>query len=540
MKNMVYKLIKNNIFTKSMVNVIEERMSIIYPGNKEKVVDVTLKEILKIIIINILVVSIILLYGKTNIFYVFMSFMIMYMLSKNKVYSKFNMLDIKLLKQFEKFLQDVRFKFKYDGMIDEALQEALQNSDYEMYLQGNLLLESLNDKESDSYTYVDIAPNSFFMTFYALCVTVKRYGDKIKNDKSLFIMNLSFLKDDINTEILKREKINAMFMGLTGIIVIPLFAIKSICIWGIRNIPQLTDYYNGVIGKLTIVIITVITLIIFNIVMKLKYPIDFDNNKSLWIKELLDIKWVDELIMQHISKNYKKYYRMDMFLKSIVYKYNVKEFLICRIFKSIGTFILSTVLIISMGIHKIGILGVGISILLIACVTICTYNYEYMMLLIREKLLKISREEEIVRFQSVILILMYMDRVSIEVILEWLERFAIVFKNNIERIADTLVYKGIKVFDDAKDDVAFLPFERLMDCFIASDRIGIEKSFSDILSDRAYYVEKHKQENDLIINNKALIAKFISFIPICIVICFVLVIPFVYQGLRQIQSFTLI
>ena len=52
MKNMVYKLIKNNIFTKSMVNVIEERMSIIYPGNKEKVVDVTLKEILKIIIIN--------------------------------------------------------------------------------------------------------------------------------------------------------------------------------------------------------------------------------------------------------------------------------------------------------------------------------------------------------------------------------------------------------------------------------------------------------------------------------------------------------
>ena len=48
---MVYKLIKNNIFTKSMVNVIEERMSIIYPGNKEKVVDVTLKEILKIIII---------------------------------------------------------------------------------------------------------------------------------------------------------------------------------------------------------------------------------------------------------------------------------------------------------------------------------------------------------------------------------------------------------------------------------------------------------------------------------------------------------
>jgi len=49
LKNTVYNLLKNNIFTKGVVNVIEERMSIIYPGNKEKIVDVTIKEILKII-----------------------------------------------------------------------------------------------------------------------------------------------------------------------------------------------------------------------------------------------------------------------------------------------------------------------------------------------------------------------------------------------------------------------------------------------------------------------------------------------------------
>ena len=92
MKNTVYNLLKNNIFTKGVVNVIEERMSIIYPGNKEKIVDVTIKEILKIIMINILVVFIILLYGKTDIFYIFMCFVIMCMLSKNKIYSKFEII----------------------------------------------------------------------------------------------------------------------------------------------------------------------------------------------------------------------------------------------------------------------------------------------------------------------------------------------------------------------------------------------------------------------------------------------------------------
>ncbi|MBO5069610.1 MAG: thioredoxin domain-containing protein, partial [Roseburia sp.] len=45
-------------------------------------------------------------------------------------------------------------------------------------------------------------------------------------------------------------------------------------------------------------------------------------------------------------------------------------------------------------------------------------------------------------------------------------------------------------------------------------------------------MEKHKQENEIMIGNKALIAKFIAFIPMCMVICFVLVVPFVYQGLQ--------
>lgn len=519
--------------------MIENRMSIIYPGNKTKIADMTEQEILKIIILNLVVIIAMCIYGKTDIFYIFMCVVVMSMLSKDRIYSKFNALDIKLLKQFEKFLQDVRFQFKYDGMIDEAMQEALQNSDYEMYLQGNMILESINEKGNDGNNYSDIAPNSFFLTFYALCVTVKKYGDKIKDDKSIFIMNLSYLKEDINTEILKREKINAHFMGLIGIIVFPLFFIKPICIWGIKNIPQLSSYYNGIMGKATIVIITCITLIIFNIVVKLKYPIEFENNKNQWVKEILGIKWIDVRLMKRINRNYRKYYQMDTFLKSIVYKYNIKEFIVYRDVKSFSALLITWVMVASMEIYKTGLIGIIISIILVAGVTIGVYNYEYIMLLIREKLLKISREEEIVRFQSVILILMYMDRVSIEMILEWLEKFAIVFKNCIEKISDTLVYKGINVFRDAKDNVSFLPFERLMDCFIASDRIGISKAFSDVVSDRIYYVEKHKQENDIIINDKSTIAKFISFVPICAIICFVLVIPFVYEGLKQMQSFTM-
>ncbi len=538
LRNAIYKIFSKIPITNELVKQIEIRMSIIYPENRDKVIRTTVLEIVKIIVINIIVFLALVIYGKVDIFYIFMCFIVMYILSKSIMYSKFDNLDIKLLKQFEKFLQEVRFQFKYDGMIDEALQEALQNADYEMYLQGNMILESLNEKDNNNY--IETAPNNFFLNFYALCETVKKYGDKVKDEKSLFVSNLSYLKDDINIEILKREKINALFMGLTGVVVMPVFAIKPICIWGINSIPKLSDYYNGIAGKLSFVAITLVTFFVFNVIIKMKYPIEFDNHKSDWIKDILNIKWIDTLLMKIISSNYKKYYEMDRFLKSIVYKYNIKEFTVYRIITSFATLIISSVLVAGLKIYKLGIIGIVFSVVLIMGVTVCGYYYEIVMLNIRKRLLRINREEEVVRFQSVILILMYMDRMSVETILGWMENFAVVFKNVIEKISDTLIYRGIQVFAEAKDEVQFLPFERLMDCFIASDRIGIAVAFSDIASDRIYYIEKHKQENEIIINNKATIAKFIAFIPICLVICFVLVVPFIYEGLQQLQSFSLL
>ena len=189
LRNAIYKIFSKIPITNELVKQIEIRMSIIYPENRDKVIRTTVLEIVKIIVINIIVFLALVIYGKVDIFYIFMCFIVMYILSKSIMYSKFDNLDIKLLKQFEKFLQEVRFQFKYDGMIDEALQEALQNADYEMYLQGNMILESLNEKDNNNY--IETAPNNFFLNFYALCETVKKYGDKVKDEKSLFVSNLS-------------------------------------------------------------------------------------------------------------------------------------------------------------------------------------------------------------------------------------------------------------------------------------------------------------------------------------------------------------
>ncbi len=520
---------------RDLVEQIETGMEILYPGTRERIVKNTERELIKILMIMSAIAILFTAYGGLSIVSVFMAVCVMWILIKNSIYCKFDRLEVKLLQQFECFIKDVNFHFQYGGSVDEAVSEAARDAGYEMSLQAYRMYDSLSDDGDEEL--LEKLPNHFLMTFYALCRTVKHYGDKRIDGRSVFVTSLTYLRNDVNVEILKREKINALFMGLLPVSVLPVIAIRPISIWGIRNVSGLYAYYNGVAGKMTSVTITVITMIIASIIMKLKFSVNFDNHKSGLIKIILNIKVFDQFIMGRIRNHYRYYYEQDLFLKSVVYKYNIKELIVYRGICSLTAFFTSIVLMVGVGFYKKGVAGFIVMVSVILLVTVIAYYYEIILLCIRKRLLKLDREEEVVRFQSIILILMNMDRVTIEVILFWMEKFAVVFRHNIEKMADSITYKGSEVFIQLKDKVKFPPFERLLDCFLACDKVGIEKAFSDILSERTYYMDRHKQENEIIITNKAMIGKVIAFIPICMVIIFVLVVPFIYEGLLKLQEF---
>lgn len=546
MKCFLYKFCFQNKITKSIVKRIENRLKIIYPLDSQTLIRKTEQEFIKLILMAVLFMTIIFSLGRVSFYFCITGAVLLYVQGLNSIYSGYDRLEIKLLKQFEKFIQDIRFQFRFDGMLEEAMQEAVQNSGYEMSLQGMKMIESLNawKKDENGEIYEELAPNHFFLTFYALCETVIFYGDKKINDKSLFLTNIGYLKEDINIEILKREKTRALFMGLCGVTIFPVFSIKLIERWGIYNMPELQGFYLELAGAATTVFITAITLMIYHVIMKLKYPIDFDRHKSRWVEELLDIQWMNKLLMKRISKKYHYYYNREQMLKSIVYPYNVKELMAKQIINGGIIFVLILTLLISIGLFRVSVMGITYGGFILGMVlavfgSVIAYHFETFNIMMRKKMLEIHREEEVVRFQSIILILMYMDRVTVELIIEWMEQFAVVFKNNLEMIADNLAYDGVQAFYKAKETISFLPYERILDSFIASDRVGISEAFSDILSERIYYIEKHKQENEVILNNKAVVAKTIAFIPLCLVIIAELVVPFVYYGLKQLSAFKL-
>ncbi|MBE5926428.1 MAG: hypothetical protein E7270_05655 [Lachnospiraceae bacterium] len=532
MLSLVYNCFSGFFLTKEFCGKIEKRMNILYPGARELVIRKTAITLCRVFSMGVLSVMALMFFADISLYYSVITATIVYVVSVSIVYNGLDKIETKMLIQLEQFITDVRYRFRFDGMIDDALEDAINSAEYEMSLHGQLILDTLKENVSKTYDepYKEYAPNHFFLTFYVMCETVMIYGDKYINGNSMFLKNISYLKEDIHIELLKRKKIQNEFMGLTGITILPVFAIKPIEVWALSNMPELIEEYQSIKGTVLTILLVLFSVMIFMIIKRLKYSVDLDNVKSEWVKKMLSISFVEKFLLSIISANYEKYFKMDRMLKSVVYKYNIKEFLLVRIVYSFVAGMIANIVGISIGLDIFS-LAFGIMAMLV------TYISMYISIVLKRQMILIMREDEVVRFQTIILILMHMDRITVEQILEQMEAFAVVFKDTLEKISDHLVFKGKKAFEEAKDEVSFVPFERLIDAFIASDRIGISSAFEDVEGDRAYYVEKHKQENEELVKNKALIAKFIAFIPLCSVIIIKLILPFVIMGMEQVGSF---
>ncbi len=527
MTNTIYKLFSRFFFTSGIISMIEGRITILYPADRQSVVKRTVEQLFKMLMLVICMIGFFSYFSNIEPYVIFIVSITIYFVGNAYVHKQFERIEAKLLESMLKFIEAVKFRFQFDGMLEEALLDAIGECDHIMAIHGQLMYEYLRESYiKEKCDYQEISPNHYFLTFYSLCESVMKYGDKKSDEGSLFIKNLGYLKEDIHLELLKKKAIENTFMGLGGICIVPIFCIKPIEIWSVSNMPELANGYEGRMGTLITILLTVLSLIIYQVIMNLKYPTTSYNQKKKWVKHLIKTDFIRNAITRYMNRNIKKMVKMDRLLKTVGYQYNIDEFCTLRFVSSLVAAIVSGFIALT--------IGFGITaILFVLCGYICTYYGRVIMIHLKKQLMMMERESEIIRFQGIILMLMHADRITIDQMLLQLERFASSFKQQIEEISDKLSYKGMAVFKEYKDKSEFLPFNRIIDGFIACDDMYIYKAFEDIETDRQYYIEKHKQDNSFYIEQRGAVGKFLSFIPICMVVIVKLIIPFVIEGMNQ-------
>lgn len=170
--------------------------------------------------------------------------------------------------------------------------------------------------------------------------------------------------------------------------------------------------------------------------------------------------------------------------------------------------------------------------------SILGFNVPFLIMLYQVSIMKMNMEDEVIQFQTLALILMHVGGITVDVLLEWMDRFAFCFKDSISTCIINLESSVQDQLEKLKESEPFPPFKRFVDNMLAVDNVGIESAFDEIATEREYYQKKREQDNEIIINKKASRGKIIAFIPLIGAIGCHMILPFLMMAMDMMGTMT--
>lgn len=535
--------------------------------------------------------------------------------------------DDELLVQQIDFFSEIRHAYHEFNMVEEAIYQVSQDDEKEVSRQGEKIYEILisDDPETELEKYYDVAPNNFLKEFAGLSYLTKEFGDRKVDGASLYLKNVDNITQEMQIEILKRDKLNYVFRSLSFISIVPVLLLEPLKSWAVSNFSFVKNWYYGKSGMIVQILILIITFVSYILVRKLKdngsVNMDTKNTENPWqakvYKNKIGKKIVDLFLPKKGTKEYKK---VSDLLKDAASPIKMEWVYINRICIAIVTFIAS--IFMFMYLHQVAIdyeytqpttdynmmsgmtakdekkameltkqdniyldmfrgkldtttkdieKALKISkyykdstseeittaakriydklqvvnseylkwfeILLACAFAILGYMAQIWILMFQAKMRQLEMEDEVMQFQTIILMLMRIERVNVEIILEWLERYSNIFKSQITRCVNDYEAGAWEALENLKNDISYLPMIRIVESMQAAvEKIPIKDAFDELDSEREYYREKRKESNDRLIKRKGMIGKVIGFAPMVCMFVGYLIIPLVFIGLTSMSS----
>lgn len=538
-------------------------------------------------------------------------------------------IDNKILKQQIDFFAEIRHAYHEYNMVEEAIYQVSQNDELEISRQGERIYEILvsDSPEEELEKYYDIAPNPYLKEFAGLSYLTKEFGDREVDGASLYLKNLNNITQEMQLEILKREKLDYVFQSLSFIAAAPILAIEPIKNWAVSQFSFTAQFYDGKVGLILQVALVVITFICYMLVRKIKdnrTNTGMGQSENPWQNKVYNNIFCKKLVDMFLpKKGTKEERKMNQLMKDSASKQKIEWIYVNRIVLAIVGFIVTFILFMQM--HNIAVNLVytepvgdydivgqmseqdtrkGMEITENDNIYINKYknnnsvttdmllrdlrrddfyadadeevlteaaeriydklqivNAEYLqwyellisilvgvlafygpiaLLHFQKRMRDLEMEDEVMQFQTIIMMLMKIERVNVEIILEWMERYSNIFREQISRCVNNYESGAWEALEQLKNDVSYMPLIRLVESLQAAvEKIPIADAFDELDTERAYYQEKRKDSNERLISKKGLIGKGIGFAPMIVLFVGYLIVPLVLIGMTSMMdSFT--
>ena len=536
-------------------------------------------------------------------------------------------IDNNLLKEQINFFAEIRHAYHEYNMVEEAIYQVSLDDEKSVSKQGEKIYEILisDDPETELEKYYDIAPNSYLKEFAGISYLTQEFGDREEDGSSLYLKNINNITQEMQIEILKRDKLNYVFQSLTFISIAPVLLLEPLKNWATSNFSFTSSFYNGKLGMVVQILIVLLTVVSYIMTRKLKdnggVQVDISTNQHPWQEKVYNNPALRKIINSFIPKKGSKDYRkMQKLLKDSASKSKMEWVYINRICLAVVTFILSIILFAQL--HRLAINYVytepttrstvmgtmseknqkkaedlteqdnffinklkgklditqseiekemkkskyyktgeddliktdaervlgklkivnsenmqWFEELLAIVFSIVAYMAPVWMMMFQRKMRQMEMENEVMQFQTIIVMLMKIERVNVEMILEWLERYANIFKEPVSRCVNNYEAGAWEALEELKNSVTHQDMIRIVESLQAAvEKIPIREAFDELDADRDYHQEKRKATNEMLISRKGLIGKGVGFAPLVCLFIGYLIIPLVVIGVSSMSG----
>ncbi len=536
-------------------------------------------------------------------------------------------MDDKILKEQIEFFSEIRHAYHEYNMVEEAIYQVSQDDEMSVSRQGEKIYEILisEDPETELEKYYDIAPNSFLKEFAGVSYLTKEFGDRKVDKASLYLKNVNNITQEMQLEILKRDKLNYVFQSLSVISIAPVLLLEPLKNWAVHNFSFVASWYQGKPGMIVQILIMILTFASYILVRKLKdngsTGMNAKNTENPWQAKLYKkpmIKKIVDLFIPRVGT--KEYRKVQQYLKDAASHLKMEWLYINRITMAIVTCIASIILFSQLHVVAVdyiytepttdyNIMGElsekdekkamevtaednkvldqfrgklktekkeieravrrlkyyeeaddaeikkvveriegklqiinseylqWFEILLAFVFSVVAYMSPIWLLIFQVKMRQLEMEDEVMQFQTIILMLMRIERVNVEIILEWLERYSNIFKAPITRCVNNYEAGAWEALEAMKEEVSYMQFIRIIESMQAAvEKIPITDAFDELDSERDYYQEKRKESNERLIKRKGMIGKVIGFAPMVCMFVGYLIVPLVFIGLTSMST----
>jgi hypothetical protein len=157
-----------------------------------------------------------------------------------------------------------------------------------------------------------------------------------------------------------------------------------------------------------------------------------------------------------------------------------------------------------------------------------------MILYYKRNMRKKIMESEVYQLLVIISILRDFEGMSIDIILEWLVRFSVAFKEPFLKALQELDGGAEQALENLEEEIAFEPILQIIARLkLTVDRLSIEESFDDIDVEREFYYEQRLENQAREIIHKENLGELIVFVPIFMALCISLILPILYVAFKE-------